>query len=122
MRAHCSPGGQKVGIDEFQRNPSSYIVKKKKTKLAVPIFKSQRQVIIVEDDLNTKKMYESFFETWSPDYEIFIYSSAINALLDLDSLTPALLVTDLRIPNMNGFEFIKTVRKKGALPQFLLSL
>lgn len=74
--------------------------------------KRNRQVVIVEDDLNTKMMYESFFEAWDIDYEVLIYSSAIDALLDLHNLNPTLLVTDLRMPNMNGFEFIKTIKSK----------
>jgi DNA-binding response OmpR family regulator len=90
-----------------------YRKEKNLPKLAFPIHERKRQVIIVEDDFNTKKMYESFFETWSPDFEFLIYSSAVNALLDLRNLHPALLVTDLRMPNMNGFEFIKTLRKKN---------
>jgi excisionase family DNA binding protein len=79
---------------------------------AVRINYRHKQVIIVEDDFNTKKMYESFFEALDLDFEVLIYSSAVNALLDLHTLSPVLLVTDLRMPHMNGFQFIKTVRKK----------
>jgi len=69
------------------------------------------QVLIVEDDENTRKMYAANFDKWDIPLEVLSYCSAVEVLVDFHALTPILLITDLRMPNMNGFEFIKTIRK-----------
>lgn len=69
------------------------------------------QILIVEDDENTRKMYDAFFDKWEIPLEVLSYGSAVEVLIDFHALTPDLLITDLRMPNMSGFEFIKTIQK-----------
>jgi CheY-like chemotaxis protein len=73
------------------------------------------QVLIVEDDDNTRKMYEACFKQWNLPLEVVIYSSAINALVDLHLLSPMVLLTDLHMSNMDGFQFIRAVREYKSL-------
>lgn len=73
------------------------------------------QVLIVEDDENTRAMYQAYFHQWNLPLELVIYASAIDALSDLHALTPMILLTDLHMSTMDGFEFITTVRKYKAL-------
>ena len=69
------------------------------------------QVLIVEDDENTRNMYEAYFSQWNLPLEVVIYASALEALVDLHLLTPMVLLTDLHMSKMDGFEFIKVVRE-----------
>ena len=73
------------------------------------------QVLIVEDDENTRNMYQAYFEEWNLPLEVVIYSSALEALIDLHVLSPLVLLTDLHMTNMDGFEFINAVRKREPL-------
>lgn len=70
------------------------------------------QVLIVEDDDNTRNMYQAYFEEWNLPLEVVIYSSALEALVDLHALSPLVLLTDLHMTNMDGFEFIGAVRQR----------
>ncbi len=70
------------------------------------------KILIVEDDEGTRNMYKEYFDQWNFDFEVVIYSSALEALLDFNLLSPLALITDLNMPNMNGFDFIKAIRKK----------
>ena len=70
----------------------------------------EHQVIIVEDDENTVRMLESYFERWKFPLDLIIYSSAMNALLDWHLMKPLVLLTDLKMSNISGFDFIKTIR------------
>lgn len=72
---------------------------------------SNPHIVIVEDDEDTRNMYKAYFDKWSFPLEVLIYASAIDMLVNLHNLKPQVLLTDLHMPNMNGFEFIKTVRK-----------
>lgn len=69
------------------------------------------QVLIVEDDVNTRNMYEAYFSQWNLPLDVVVYASALDALVDLHLLTPMVLLTDLHMSKMDGFEFINTVRK-----------
>lgn len=82
----------------------------KDVKKPLPIF--EHQIIIVEDDENTINMIDAYFDRWKLPLELIVYPSAMNALLDWHLLNPLVLLTDLKMPNINGFDFIKTIRKK----------
>ena len=44
----------------------------------------------------------------------------VQALRKMEEVVPALMVLDLRMPEMDGWTFEKTLRKHPALVQFLL--
>jgi excisionase family DNA binding protein len=67
------------------------------------------RVLVVEDDQNTRIMLQANFEKWGLPIDAVMYSSAMEALLDMPSLQPQVLLTDLRMPNVDGFQFLKTL-------------
>lgn len=67
------------------------------------------RVLVVEDDENTRIMLQANFEKWGLPIDAVMYSSAMEALLDMPSLQPQVLLTDLRMPNVDGFQFLKTL-------------
>ena len=67
------------------------------------------RVLVVEDDESTRLMLQANFDQWGLPLDVVMYASAMEALLDMPSLQPQLLLTDLRMPNVDGFEFLKTL-------------
>jgi excisionase family DNA binding protein len=67
------------------------------------------RVVVVEDDEATRLMLKMNFDRWDLPLDIMMYASAIEALLDMPSLYPQVLLTDLVMPRVNGFDFIKTL-------------
>lgn len=67
------------------------------------------RVLVVEDDENTRLMLQANFDQWALPLDAVMYASAMEALLDMPSLRPQVLLTDLRMPNVDGFEFLKTL-------------
>jgi excisionase family DNA binding protein len=65
------------------------------------------RVLVVEDDQNTRLMLQANFDQWGLPLDAVMYSSAMEALLDMPSLQPQVLLTDLMMPNVDGFEFLK---------------
>lgn len=74
------------------------------------------RVLVVEDDENTRLMYQAYFDRWSLPLDVVMYASAMEALLDMPAMQPQVLVTDLKMPKMDGFQFIKTVRDHKLFP------
>jgi excisionase family DNA binding protein len=67
--------------------------------------------LVVEDDENTRLMYQAHFDRWALPLDVVMYSSALEALLDMPAMQPQVLLTDLNMPNLDGFKFLKTVRE-----------
>ena len=69
------------------------------------------QILIVEDDENTRTMYEEYFETCDIRLDVIIYPSASEALEDIHLIAPIIILTDLKMSNMTGLKFIQAVRE-----------
>ncbi len=69
------------------------------------------RLVIIDDDESTLFMLRKTIERWNMEADVHTYKSAVDALLDLSSWRPQLILTDLRMPLMNGFEFLKSLSK-----------
>ena len=69
------------------------------------------RVLVIDDDELTRIMLKTTLERLDMEIDVHTYDSAVDALLDLTIWRPQLILTDLRMPLMNGFEFIKSVNK-----------
>ena len=69
------------------------------------------RVLVVEDDENTRLMYQAYLDRWALPLDVTLYASAIEALLDMPAMQPEVLLTDLNMPELDGFKFLKTLRE-----------
>jgi PAS domain S-box-containing protein len=82
------------------------------------------QVLIVEDDRETRDLLSTILERTGHSHRVA--ASAKDALALLDDWLPDVLVSDIGMPGMDGYEFIRTLRarpfdKGGRLPALALS-
>ena len=73
------------------------------------------KVMVVEDDANTRAMYQAHFDNWDLPIDAVMQVSAIEALLDIPVVKPQVLMADLRMPGIDGVEML---RQLSAHPQF----
>ena len=70
------------------------------------------RVLIVEDDSAARVGLEQLVQSWG-----FVAESAIDAQEALTKVTtfrPAIVITDLVMPGMNGLELLRTLQQQGA--------
>ena len=82
----------------------------------------QAHVTIIDDDQDFLDLLGSFFR--QRGYQVQVYSNAEEALIDIDSkrLSTDVVITDLKLPSMNGMDFIKRIKKNNpALPIILMT-
>ena len=65
------------------------------------------RVMVVEDDTSTRLMLQANMRKWDLPIDAVMYTSAVEALLDMPGWQPEVLLTDLRMPHVDGFEFLK---------------
>jgi CheY-like chemotaxis protein len=69
------------------------------------------QILAVDDDSDALGLLRAVFE--AAGAAVHGFTSAVAALNALDSLQPQVMVVDLGMPQMDGFEFIRRVRRSA---------
>ena len=69
------------------------------------------RMLVVEDDEATRELYQLEFESWNLPVDCTWMSSAMEALMDIASMRPDLLITDLSMPGVDGFEMLKALKR-----------
>jgi CheY-like chemotaxis protein len=69
-------------------------------------------ILLVEDHQDTRQMYAEFL---SVSFEVLAAADATAALQILGTTRPDLLITDLSLPGMDGFELVARVRNDPAV-------
>jgi excisionase family DNA binding protein len=72
----------------------------------VPSFR----MLVVDDDPVFLTLVEQACCAWDLDVQCIRMNSAIEALMNIRTLQPRLLLTDLHLPKIDGFEFIRQLR------------
>lgn len=68
-------------------------------------------LLLVEDHRDTRQMYVAFL---SSSFDMMEAADAEQALALIEERRPDLIITDLSLPGMDGFEFIARVRGEPA--------
>lgn len=69
------------------------------------------RVLVVEDEAVTRLMLQTQFDHWQLPLDVVMYASAMEALVDMPGLQPQVLLTDLRMPGVDGFQLLKTLKE-----------
>lgn len=77
-------------------------------------------VLVVDDDKNTRLLFKALLE--SEKYNVFTAENGANALDVMGRETIDLVVLDVMMPQMDGYEFTKTLRENdNTLPILMVS-
>lgn len=73
------------------------------------------RIMVVDDNADALTVIESFLKTL--DHDVAACTSGQEALLWLDDFKPQVIIADLQMPEMDGFEFVKHVRYRSSFAQ-----
>jgi len=71
--------------------------------------KIKRRILVVDDNTAILKFYKSIL-SYEPNYEVETASSGMKALDFLESFEPNIILLDVMMPKMSGYEVCKTIR------------
>jgi excisionase family DNA binding protein len=69
------------------------------------------RLLVVEDDAVIRVLLQQQFDQWGLPLDVVMYASAMEALVDMPNLQPQVLLTDLRMPGVDGFQLLKTLKE-----------
>ncbi len=79
---------------------------------------SKKHIMVVDDDPLVGNLMKKFL---GDKTEVTCYESAIDALEMIDGKHFDFIITDFRMPRLNGFEFIQKIRAHNPVPILVLS-
>lgn len=77
------------------------------------------KILIIEDEDNIRLFVTTMLE--SSDYQVILAETCANGLSMYSSYLPDLVILDLGLPDKDGLEFLKEVRKNYTTPIIVLS-
>lgn len=72
-------------------------------------------ILVLEDDEDMAKLYQMTMEGWQIPIQVTFVPSVYEALIVIGRGQPDLLITDLKMPGVDGFEIIRLLRNDEAL-------
>lgn len=78
---------------------------------ADPLAPRRPSLLVVEDDAPLRQLYTEVITTWALDLDLRTAGDGFEALLRIGQDCPDLLVTDLRMPGMDGFRMIEALQQ-----------
>ena len=79
----------------------------------------KEKILVVDDNSDLRELAETILKT--QNYQVTVAENGKKALAIFDQSSPDLIISDIAMPEMNGFAFLKAVRsrEKGAAVPFL---
>lgn len=116
IRAWKTPGGHRripVAEIESMRQQQNAILQPEKSRQAL-------RVLVVEDDALQRELYEKQFEKIGLELDVRFAENGYQGLIEFGKQAPDCLITDLEMPEMDGFRMIRELQSHpSATPETL---
>jgi two-component system KDP operon response regulator KdpE len=80
----------------------------------------KRNILVVDDEAQITRVLKTTLS--AQGYAIRTAADGMQALLEMKTWAPDLIITDLRMPNMDGLELCRQVRSQSRIPIIVLSV
>ncbi len=67
-----------------------------------------RKVLIIDDNEDIRLIYSTSFE--QAGYKVFTSKDGLAGITDIIEINPTVIILDLKMPEMDGYEFISNLR------------
>ncbi|MFB3055956.1 MAG: response regulator, partial [Ignavibacteriaceae bacterium] len=82
-------------------------------KFTLPV--ASANILIVDDNRTDGLLYSKILKNITPDYTVDLASNGVEALEKIKNSPPALVITDHSMPEMDGYNLVKQLKKEGLL-------
>jgi excisionase family DNA binding protein len=77
-------------------------------------------ILVAEDEVNLRKLYSIRLTSWRMAPQVSVVANGFQVLLKIGHKVPDLLITDLKMPEMDGFRMLKTLRETPGLEKLAI--
>lgn len=77
------------------------------------------RILLIEDDIKLKGYISEYLEAY--DYKVTTIEDFDNVMRTVEEVEPNLIILDINLPKLDGFYFLKLIRKSYNTPVIILS-
>ena len=81
---------------------------------------SQMSVVVVEDSEQQLRLYKKQFQVWQMNANVVTAKDGYEGLVKIGQTLPDIIITDLKMPNMDGFQMIRALKEMSELAHCLI--
>lgn len=102
-----------TNIDDFKTIKRNSNVEPYENARRLSVLRRKRKVLIVDDESTGRTILSKIIQQAEDDVSVEAFDDPLKALKWLDTNHPDLIITDYRMPGINGVELIKQIREKN---------
>lgn len=72
------------------------------------------RLLLVEDDANLRLLFSMVVEGWNFPVELVTANNGFDGLIRIGKVQPDMVITDLNMPGMDGFQMVRALKKKDS--------
>ena len=110
LKAHRTPGGHRRVVAEDLIN----FLRKHKMPIPEDMPAVATRILIVDDERAIAELVSRAIQAAHPDFEVHTANDGFHAGTVLATLKPNVVILDLRMPGMDGFEVCKLIKSEQA--------
>jgi len=107
LKAWTTSGGHR----RISRHSVEEILNKQEEVLHPQKGAPQLKVVVVDDDASQLRLYEKYFDAWGVNASITTTLDGYQGLVKIGHESPDIIITDLVMPNMDGFQLVRAVNE-----------
>ena len=81
--------------------------------------KEKPSILVVDDDPNISRLEQLYLER--ENYEVRLADRGDTALEEFRRMPPDLILLDVMLPGMDGYEVLKAVRRSSSIPVIMVT-
>jgi excisionase family DNA binding protein len=116
LRAWTTAGGHR----RIARSSVEEMLGRKQLVSDDPPSEKPLSVLIVEDDASQLRLYEKQFRGWQLNAQLVTANDGYQGLIKIGHMLPDVIITDLMMPNIDGFQMIRALKELPELEQSLV--
>ena len=116
LRAWTTVGGHR----RIDKTSVSEMLSQQKNIFTKKLGKQTLSIVVVEDNEQERILYKEQFEIWQMNANFYISKDGYAGLINIGKTLPDIIITDLMMPNMNGFEMIRAIKENPDLNHCLI--
>jgi len=78
-----------------------------------------KKILIIDDDIKLTNLLEEFFS--SHKFKVKSINESINAIKEVEKYRPDLIVLDITLPELDGFQVLRKIREEHETPVIMLT-
>lgn len=72
-------------------------------------------IVVVDDNKQDLMLYKQYFANWGINANVCLAKDGYAGLINIGKTLPNIIITDLMMPDLNGFEMIKAIKEISEL-------